>query len=57
VLYESLAHPLTIISTLPPAGLGALIALRTAGMELSMTALIARHPADRHRQEEWHHAR
>jgi multidrug efflux pump len=40
VLYESLAHPLTIISTLPPAGLGALIALRTAGMELSMTALI-----------------
>ncbi len=40
VLYESLAHPLTIISTLPPAGLGALIALRAAGMELSMTALI-----------------
>jgi multidrug efflux pump len=40
VLYESLAHPLTIISTLPSAGLGALIALRTAGMELSMTALI-----------------
>ena len=28
VLYESLAHPLTIISTLPSAGLGALIALR-----------------------------
>mgnify|MGYP003541580613 CR=1 FL=1 len=26
VLYESLAHPLTIISTLPPAGLGALLA-------------------------------
>jgi multidrug efflux pump len=40
VLYESLAHPLTIISTLPSAGLGALLALRVAGMELSMTALI-----------------
>ena len=35
VLYESLAHPLTIISTLPSAGLGALLALRLAGMELS----------------------
>jgi hydrophobe/amphiphile efflux-1 (HAE1) family protein len=40
VLYESLAHPLTIISTLPSAGLGALIALRLAGMELSVIALI-----------------
>jgi multidrug efflux pump len=40
VLYESLAHPLTIISTLPSAGLGALLALYVAGMELSLTALI-----------------
>jgi hydrophobe/amphiphile efflux-1 (HAE1) family protein len=40
VLYESLAHPLTIISTLPSAGLGALIALRLAEMELSVIALI-----------------
>jgi multidrug efflux pump len=40
VLYESLAHPLTIISTLPSAGLGALLALHIADMELSMTALI-----------------
>lgn len=40
VLYESLAHPLTIISTLPSAGLGALLALYLAGMELSLTALI-----------------
>ena len=40
VLYESLAHPLTIISTLPSAGLGALIALRLAGMELSIIAFI-----------------
>jgi hydrophobe/amphiphile efflux-1 (HAE1) family protein len=40
VLYESLAHPLTIISTLPSAGLGALIALRLADMELSVIAFI-----------------
>jgi len=40
VLYESLAHPLTIISTLPSAGLGALLALYVSGIELSMTALI-----------------
>jgi multidrug efflux pump len=40
VLYESLAHPLTIISTLPSAGLGALLALRLAEMELSVIAFI-----------------
>jgi multidrug efflux pump subunit AcrB len=40
VLYESLIHPLTIISTLPSAGLGALFALRIAGMELTVIALI-----------------
>jgi multidrug efflux pump subunit AcrB len=40
VLYESLAHPLTIISTLPAAGLGALVALRLWGMELSVIAFI-----------------
>ena len=40
VLYESLVHPLTIISTLPPAGLGALLALNLAGAELSLVALI-----------------
>ena len=40
VLYESLAHPITIISTLPSAGLGALIALRMADMELSIIAFI-----------------
>ncbi|CEJ86036.1 Multidrug resistance protein mdtC (Multidrug transporter mdtC) [Hyphomicrobium sp. GJ21] len=40
VLYESLAHPLTIISTLPSAGLGALLALQTAKMDLSVIALI-----------------
>jgi len=40
VLYESLAHPLTIISTLPAAGLGALLALQIAGAELTLMAFI-----------------
>jgi multidrug efflux pump len=40
VLYESLAHPLTIISTLPSAGLGALLALRLSNTELTVIAFI-----------------
>jgi multidrug efflux pump len=40
VLYESLAHPLTIISTLPSAGLGALLALQAFGAELTIIAFI-----------------
>jgi multidrug efflux pump subunit AcrB len=40
VLYESLAHPLTIISTLPSAGLGALLALQLFGTDLSLIAFI-----------------
>jgi multidrug efflux pump len=40
VLYESLAHPLTIISTLPSAGLGALLALQLFGTELTIIAFI-----------------
>jgi len=40
VLYESLAHPLTIISTLPSAGLGALLALQISNTELSIIAFI-----------------
>ena len=40
VLYESLVHPITIISTLPSAGLGALIALDLVGYDLSIIALI-----------------
>jgi multidrug efflux pump len=40
VLYESLAHPLTIISTLPSAGLGALLALQWTKTELSLIAFI-----------------
>jgi multidrug efflux pump len=40
VLYESFIHPLTILSTLPSAGVGALLALMLAGQELSIVALI-----------------
>jgi hydrophobic/amphiphilic exporter-1 (mainly G- bacteria), HAE1 family len=40
VLYESFIHPLTILSGLPSAALGALLALQLMGMDLSMIALI-----------------
>ncbi|MFI5011690.1 MAG: efflux RND transporter permease subunit [Hyphomicrobiales bacterium] len=40
VLYESLVHPVTIISTLPSAGLGALIAINVAHMDLTVIAFI-----------------
>jgi multidrug efflux pump len=40
VLYESLAHPLTIISTLPSAGLGALLALQVTGTPLTVIAFV-----------------
>ena len=40
MLYESLIHPLTILSTLPSAGVGALLALLVTGNELSIVALI-----------------
>ncbi|HEX8325806.1 MAG TPA: efflux RND transporter permease subunit, partial [Tepidisphaeraceae bacterium] len=40
VLYESLIHPITILSTLPSAGLGALLALLLFGMELDLIATI-----------------
>lgn len=40
VLYESMIHPLTILSTLPSAGVGALLALFLVGMDLSVVALI-----------------
>lgn len=40
VLYESLAHPLTIISTLPPAGLGALLALQITNTPLTIIAFV-----------------
>jgi multidrug efflux pump len=40
ILYESLIHPLTILSTLPPAGAGAILALLLTGTDLSIIALI-----------------
>ncbi len=40
VLYESTIHPVTILSTLPSAGIGALLALMLAGQDLSLVALV-----------------
>ena len=40
VLYESLVHPLTVLSTLPSAGVGAVLALLIFNMEFSIMALI-----------------
>ena len=41
ILYESFIHPLTILSTLPSAGLGALLALKAAGQDLNVIGIIA----------------
>ncbi len=40
VLYESAIHPLTILSTLPSAGIGAVLALMAFGQDLSLVALV-----------------
>lgn len=40
ILYESFIHPITILSTLPTAGVGALLALLIAGSELDVIAII-----------------
>ena len=40
MLYESLIHPLTILSSLPSAGLGALLALMISNMDLSLVSFI-----------------
>jgi multidrug efflux pump len=40
VLYESFVHPVTILSTLPSAGLGALLALMVSGNDLGIIAII-----------------
>ncbi|MGH6882095.1 MAG: MdtB/MuxB family multidrug efflux RND transporter permease subunit, partial [Hypericibacter sp.] len=40
VLYESFIHPITILSTLPSAGIGALLALMLAGSELDVISII-----------------
>jgi multidrug efflux pump len=40
ILYESLVHPITILSTLPPASLGAMLALRVTNTELDVMSII-----------------
>ena len=40
MLYESYIHPLTILSTLPSAGVGALLALSAGGLDLSVIGII-----------------
>ena len=40
ILYESYIHPITILSTLPSAGIGALLALKVTGVEFSLIAMI-----------------
>jgi multidrug efflux pump len=40
VLYESYAHPFTVLTTLPSAGVGALLALMLCGLDMSVVALI-----------------
>jgi multidrug efflux pump len=40
ILYESFIHPITILSTIPSAGIGAILAIRFAGTDLNMIALI-----------------
>ena len=40
ILYESLIHPLTILSSLPPAGVGAILALLLTGTDLSIIGII-----------------
>ncbi len=55
VLYESYIHPITILSTLPSAGVGALLALMLSGNDLGDHRDHRHHPADRHREEERDH--
>ena len=40
ILYESLIHPITVLSTLPSAGVGAVLALMLFGLDFSIMALI-----------------
>ena len=56
MLYESVIHPITILSTLPSAGLGALVAAHGVSLRPERDRDRRHHPADRHRQEERNHA-
>jgi multidrug efflux pump subunit AcrB len=55
ILYESYILPLTILSTLPSAGVGALLMLMIAGPRPVGDRDDRHDPADRHREEERHH--
>ena len=55
ILYESYIHPLTILSTLPSAGVGALAILMAVRLRFQPDRPDRHYPVDRHRQEERHH--
>ncbi len=55
MLYESYIHPITILSTLPSAGLGALLMMVIFHVDFTIISLIGRDPSHRHREEERHH--
>ena len=55
VLYESYIHPITILSTLPSAGVGAILALLLCRQRPERDRADRHHPADRHREEERDH--
>ena len=55
VLYESFVHPFTILTTLPSAGIGALLALMLCGHGPVAGGADRHRAADGHRQEERHH--
>ena len=55
ILYESFIHPLTILSGLPSAGLGALLTLLIFGRELDVYAFVGLDHVDWHRRKERHH--
>ena len=55
VLYESYVHPLTILSTLPSAGVGALLALELFGAPVQPDCADWYHAVNWHREEKRHH--
>ena len=55
MLYEDIVHPLTILSTLPSAGVGALMVTLFLRLRSRCDGHYRYHPADRDREEEWHH--